>query len=117
MHERSIMKDILMQVDQLRENTNDIVTEIRVEVGPLAGVEPMLLVTAFEQLAGEVMSQAKFIVEEVPLTARCENCDFGFEVANYDFRCRVCGGNVIVTSGDELLITSVTLNDVAPVES
>ena len=52
MHEHSLVRSLLDQVEQLRrENGAVSVDVVTVEIGPLSGVEPDLIHSAFEQLA------------------------------------------------------------------
>ncbi len=111
MHEQSLMRTLLQQVEMIRlENKAERVTEVRVEVGPLSGVEPMLLTSAFAQLASEqTVIGARFVIDEVPLLASCESCDNEFEISDFVFRCPECHGNVKTISGDEFQLVSVSL--------
>jgi hydrogenase nickel incorporation protein HypA/HybF len=105
MHERSLVQSLLKQVDAIRrQHDAKHVSEVRVEVGPLSGVEPLLLAAAFEQLAG-----AKLTIDEVALLAECQSCGREFELNDFDFHCPSCRGNVRVTRGDEFLLVSVSL--------
>ena len=57
MHEESLIRSLLRQVDQLKQIHQGLeVEEIEVEVGPLSGVEPLLLKDAFERLKSESSS-------------------------------------------------------------
>lgn len=111
MHERSLVKTLLKQVEEiLRQHDAEQVTEVRVEVGPLSGVEPLLLSTAFEQLAPKsTAAGASLVIDEVALLGDCKSCGCEFEVNDFVFRCPTCGGNVRVIRGDELQLVSVTL--------
>ena len=110
MHEQSLVKTLLRHVDEIRrEHDADHATEVRVEVGPLSGVEPLLLATAFEQLTPH--SATTLVIDEVALLARCNSCVQEFEVQNIVFRCPSCGGNVKVIQGDELHLVSVSLTN------
>ena len=81
--------------------------EIRVEIGPLSGVEPLLVKAAFSQLAGD----GTLIIEEVPLTARCDSCRAEFEVEHFHFVCPDCGSReTSVVRGDAFRLMSVTVD-------
>ena len=68
MHEFSLVRSLLEQVDRLViEQGGRAAVEVRVEIGPLSGVEPLLVKAAFTQLNGD----ATLIIDEVPLTTRC----------------------------------------------
>lgn len=111
MHEQSLVRTLLKQVEVIRrQHGAEQVTEVRVEIGPLSGVEPLLLASAFEQLAsGSTAENASLVIDEVPLRARCAACDREFEVKNFVFRCRKCAGNVQVIGGDTLHLVSVSV--------
>ena len=112
------MKALLRQVEELRlDHGAGNVTEVRVEVGPLSGVEPLLLATAFEQLvSASTLSEAKLVIDEVPLQATCESCDCQFEVQRFVFRCPTCGQNVRVIRGDQFQLVSVSLQGGEPTQ-
>ncbi len=118
MHERSLVIALLTQVEEIRRQHGDAqVSEVRVEVGPLAGVEPILLASAFDLLAPESMAAgAQLVIDEVPLLAECDACGREFEVHNFVFRCPTCAGNVRTTRGDALQLVSVSLHTSDPTE-
>ena len=111
MHERSLVAQLLKQVDGIRRAQNaDCVCEVRVEIGPLSGVEPLQLAAAFDDLAiGDPFRDAELVMDQVPLSAECRSCDSEFEIDNFVFRCPTCDGNVRVTSGDSLQLVTVSL--------
>jgi hydrogenase nickel incorporation protein HypA/HybF len=119
MHEQSLMRTLLKQVEEIRFEYNaERVQEVRVEVGPLSGVEPMLLASAFAQLASEeTVAGARFVIDEVPLLAHCESCDNRFEILDFAFRCPACRGHVTTISGDEVQLVSVSLFDTREVSA
>lgn len=118
MHERSLIHALLRQVDSIRCQHDAVsVTEVRVEVGPLSGVEPLLLATAFEQLAPRNNAAgAKLFIDEVRLLAKCNSCNREFEVEDFVFLCPMCGGGVRVVRGDELQLVSVSLQSREPTQ-
>lgn len=116
MHERSLVRALLKQVESIRQRHGaEQVTEVRVEVGPLAGVEPLLLGVAFEEMAvaGSVCG-ARIMIDEVALHAECEACSHNFEMTDFVFRCPHCGSNVRVTRGDEFRLVSVSVTSNEP---
>jgi len=117
MHEQSFVQALIRQVDQVvAENGGGRVAEIRVQVGLLSGVEPLLLRSAFEQCAPSTCAfHARLVIDEVPLTAVCEGCDHIFELVDYRFRCPRCEAkSVRVTQGDEFQLVSVTIGRAEP---
>ena len=117
MHEQSFAQALIRQVEQVvAENGGGRVAEIRVQVGPLSGVEPLLLRSAFEFCVPTTCAvHAKLVIDEVPLTAVCAECDHTFELADYRFRCPRCEAeSVRVTQGDDFQLMSVTIGTTEP---
>ena len=114
MHEQSLVRALLEQAsDVCRQHGATAVTEIRVEVGPLSGVEPLLLTSAFEQLAPV---SAALVIDQVALSARCLVCHHEFEISDFVFRCPTCDGNVKIIRGDNIQLVSVSLRADEPAE-
>ena len=108
MHEISLVRSLLEQVDRIvTEQGGRAAVEIRVEIGPLSGVEPLLVKAAFLQLAGD----GTLIIDEVPLTTRCDSCHTEFEVESFRFVCPDCGSReTSVVRGDAFRLMSVTVD-------
>lgn len=112
MHERSLVEALLGQVAELaRVEAARRVLEVRVRVGPLSGVEPLLFRSAFDDLAtGAMFEGTRLAVVEVPLRAHCRTCNTRFDVADFRFRCTACGSRDVDTvDGDAVMIESVKL--------
>lgn len=112
MHEASLMTSLLRQVDDLIVgNGGGRVVEIRIEVGPLSGVEPLLLTEAFQRLRPSTSSaSAELIVEFVELKYRCRTCGREQATAELRFICAGCGGDdVDVVAGDDVVLQSIAL--------
>jgi hydrogenase nickel incorporation protein HypA/HybF len=112
MHERSLVKSLLRQVETLlRQHDGQRVREVKVTVGDFAGVEPALLESAFaqESLAGPARG-ARLVIRRTSLEGECRDCSQTFFIRNYLFRCPQCRGeNLHITGGEELLLESVTV--------
>jgi hydrogenase nickel incorporation protein HypA/HybF len=114
----SLARSLWRQVAELRAaQAGAAVREVRVEVGPLAGVEPLLLAAAFERLAGEWgLEQAVLRVDEVPLEAQCSRCQTICAVEGFRFMCPHCGAaRLRVVRGDALVLESIVF--AAPAEA
>lgn len=119
MHESSLMSSLLRQVDDLVVgNGGGRVVQIRIEVGPLSGVEPLLLTEAFQRLRPNTGSaDAELIVEFVELTYRCRSCGREQAAAELRFICACCGSDdVDVVAGDGVVLQSIALEQ-TPEES
>lgn len=114
MHERSLAAALLRQVETHATAQGALrVEEVCVQLGPLAGVEPLLLVMAFEQMAeGSIAAGAVLRLHEVPLVARCQDCGREFEVERFRFRCPVCSsGQTRLLQGDAVILESIKVVD------
>lgn len=114
MHEFSVVRALIAQVVQAAEpSLASSICAVRVSCGPLAGVEPMLVRTAFEQLkiaAG--LGNCQMQIDEQPLLARCQRCDAEFEVVDFRFHCSHCQSTSIqVIQGDQFRLLSLDVLD------
>ena len=112
MHELSVCQALLTQVaDLARDQRANAVHKIVIRVGPLAGVEPGLLVQAFPLVcAGTLAEAAELVIEELPLRVRCETCGAESVALPNRLVCGACGDwHTRLVSGDEMLLASVEL--------
>lgn len=112
MHEASLVRDLLQQVSQLmREHQGESVEAIRIEIGPLSGVERPLLEIAFAQQAPETACRgAQLQIETIALSAACRDCGEAFCVERFRFVCPACQSSRIqVTGGDEIRLLDVSI--------
>jgi hydrogenase nickel incorporation protein HypA/HybF len=119
MHEMSLIRALIRQVEQIAvENAADAVERVRVELGPLSGVEPVLVDLAWQQLAPEtICNVAELILHEVPLDFRCRVCGEAFQVPDIRLECPECGSDSVqVTGGDEFRLLDVTIYERIPSE-
>jgi hydrogenase nickel incorporation protein HypA/HybF len=114
MHEYALAECVLDETILAANGAGpDAIREVCVEVGPLAGVEPVLLRDAFETLAADRLGRScRLVVKEVPLRAVCESCREEFAPTLFDFACSACGStSTRVIQGDGLILKSVILED------
>lgn len=116
MHEFSFAQKLRQQAAQIcREQGAVQCLEVRVQIGPLSGIEPTLLANAFEYLASERETAApRLVIEQTPLVVRCRECGTESELPDFDFCCGACSGRAVqVIQGDQLQLVSVTVEDEA----
>lgn len=114
MHELSLMRALLQQVDELRTSHRDHeLRRIDVSIGEFSGVDPELLQSAFDRSTdGTQLEGVKFSVSHVPLIARCRNCLVEFQVYSFRFVCPACDDRAVdVIRGEELMLESVTFKE------
>ncbi len=116
MHELAVAQALVEQVDALiDQHRASCAVLIRVRVGPLAGVVPDLLATAFPlAAAGSRMEHAELEFTHSPILVRCQTCNAETEAMMNRLLCGACGDwHTQIISGDELLLESVELETAA----
>lgn len=112
MHELAVCQGLMGQLLDIaqREQAEEI-TRIKLQIGPLSGVEPQLLADAFPiAAAGTVAESAKLEIESQPVRVRCLNCGGESDATPNKLTCRHCGDfRTQLISGDEMLLLSVEL--------
>lgn len=112
MHELAVAQALVEQVEAvIHQNHAQRATLIRVRIGPLAGVVPDLLATAFPlAAAGSRLEHAELEFAHAPIRVRCQTCGLDTEAAMNHLLCGACGDwHTRIISGDELLLESVEL--------
>jgi hydrogenase nickel incorporation protein HypA/HybF len=111
-HELAVAQALVEQVDAvIGQHGAAQASLIRVRIGPLAGVVPELLATAFPlAAAGSRMEHAALEFTHAPIRVRCQTCGAETEATMNRLLCGACSDwHTQVLSGDELLLESVEL--------
>ena len=117
MHEFSLVRSLLRQVRQIvSEQPVQELQQVSVSIGPLSGVEPELVQSAFEQLAESFgFPHAKLSIVRTTLEACCAECGECFSVQSFKFQCPSCRSrSVQVTSGEDFRLIDVTVIEDRP---
>jgi hydrogenase nickel incorporation protein HypA/HybF len=112
MHESSLVRCLLEQVRQACEPAPLAeIEEVVVSIGPLAGVEPLLVASAFDFVTRDTcLKQARLRIECVPLGLVCESCGSEWERDEIDFACPTCSSNrTRVLSGEGMILRHIVL--------
>jgi hydrogenase nickel incorporation protein HypA/HybF len=112
MHELSVCHGLIAEVQRVaREQHAQRVVSITVRIGPLSGVEPQLLQSAYPLAsAGTIAANATLIVECSTIRVCCLECGAQSQAQATRLLCARCGHwRVQLLSGDELLLASVEL--------
>ena len=114
MHELAICQALLRQVLEVAENRcSQRVGRIKLRIGPLSGVEPGLLKSAFPLVAAGTPCEGTIIeIEDIPIRVRCQICGSTSQARSNRLLCTDCGTwRVTLISGDEMLLAAVELLD------
>ncbi|MGD9107995.1 MAG: hydrogenase maturation nickel metallochaperone HypA [Gammaproteobacteria bacterium] len=110
MHEFSIMQGIFKLLEDIAAKNNLIkINKVILRIGKLRQVFPDFLRFAFENISQNTFADgAELIIEEIPITMRCESCNQKFTVEHHTYICPVCGATKLeLLTGKEILIASV----------
>ncbi len=112
MHELSLCFALLEQVETLAAQHRAIrVERIVVQLGPLSGIEPSLLTTAWPIAAANSLA-ATAVLDIMISSVRvyCHDCGAESDVTANNLCCGVCHSyHTQVRSGDELLLAQLEL--------
>jgi hydrogenase nickel incorporation protein HypA/HybF len=119
MHELSICQALLDQVEEIAgQHGATRVDRILLRVGPLSGLEPALLQSAYGiAAAGTIAESAELVIEPAPVRVECLDCGSDSDAAPNRLLCAACGGfRTRLLSGDELLLAKLemTIPEEAP---
>ncbi len=110
MHEYSLVLSLLERVEGVvREHNATRVKGLRLQVGKLSGVEPELLVSAYEiAREGTLCAEAELEIQCVEPRWTCPRC--GVELGMQQMlRCEACQEGGSLVAGGEILLTSLDL--------
>jgi hydrogenase nickel incorporation protein HypA/HybF len=87
------------------------VERVNLKIGQLAAVVPDSLRFCFDIASKETpLAGAELAIEEVPVVARCKECDARWSIAEPAFTCKAChSGALEILSGRELDIVSIEI--------
>jgi hydrogenase nickel incorporation protein HypA/HybF len=112
MHEFAICENLLKQVSSIAaEHEGSAVDSIHLQIGPLSGIVPELLRSAFPiAAANTVAAGAQLVIHPAPVRVHCRHCHADSEASPSHLLCAACGDwHTQLLSGDEMLLERVEL--------
>ena len=114
MHESSLVRALLTQVREACQPYSPIdIDEVVIAIGPLAGVEPLLVASAFELLTREIdLANVRLVIQQVPLRLACQSCAGEHESAEITFVCPRCASpRTQVIAGDGMILRHIIVRE------
>lgn len=105
MHELSVAREIIGIVqDEMTRCHLTRVTEVKIRLGVLAGLNADALAFGFEaSVVDTPLADTRLIIENIPIDGVCRTCGKEFEVEEFVFICPRCGGtDMDIRRGEEL---------------
>ena len=111
MHELAICQALITQVEDIAVQRTAWVRQVRIGVGPLSGIEPQLLESAYPlACAGTWAEGSQLNIEHIDVRVRCRGCGAETMAAPNRLVCGACGDwHTDLLAGDELLLLRVEL--------
>ncbi|HZZ41932.1 MAG TPA: hydrogenase maturation nickel metallochaperone HypA [Tepidisphaeraceae bacterium] len=113
MHELSIAMSILEAVEEeAGRHLPAKVTAVHLKIGPLSGVVPSALISAFELITENTEFRiCRMVIEETPILIHCPTCRTERSVESIQqMSCTVCGtATADVASGRELDVCAMEI--------
>jgi hydrogenase nickel incorporation protein HypA/HybF len=112
MHELAVCQSVISQVERIAaEHGARGVSLVKLQIGPLSGVEPALLAQAFPiAQAGTIAEGATLEMETLPIRIRCRACGAESSASANKLICGECSDwHTDIISGDEMLLASLEL--------
>ena len=113
MHEFSIALSIIEIAEgEAKKAKSQVVTELVLDVGTMAGIEFHALDFAMESaIKNTMLENAKIVVNKIQAQAKCINCSEEFDIQSSFDPCPKCSGfyhNIL--SGKELKVKSLVVD-------
>ncbi len=111
MHEYSVVQSLMQRVEaEALAHKARAVDRITVGLGELSGVDPELLLSAFELFRQMVplCRNAQLQIREIPAAWRCRVCDTEISKGEV-LRCKICQKPAQLACGDEILLDRIEL--------
>ena len=113
MHEMGIALQIIeIATDSIPADAGDVrVEKINLKIGKLAAVVPDSLRFCFDVAIKDTpLDGAELVIQELPVMARCKDCDIQWTINSPAFTCENCNsGSLEILSGRELDIESIEI--------
>ncbi len=110
MHELKIIQDVFPIIENVaKENHLKSINKVFLQVGGLRQVVPEFLQFAFATVAKDTIAAgAELIIELIPITARCKNCQKQFTVGENIYVCPHCDSSDLeILTGKEIVLAGV----------
>ena len=115
MHEMGIAMQIIeIATASIPEDIKNVqVARINLKIGKLSAVVPESLRFCFDIASRDtLLSGAELHIKEIPIRARCRNCNHEWTIDEPVFICKKCeNGSIEILSGRELDIDSIEIAD------
>ncbi len=111
MHELTICQVLVSQVEDIAVERTAWVRQVHVGIGPLSGIEPQLLESAYPLACAGTRAEGSLLeIKHTDVRVRCRGCGAETIAAPNRLVCGSCGDwHTDLLAGDELLLLRVEL--------
>ncbi len=115
MHEMGIAMEIIeIATSAIPEDMKGTpIEKVVIKIGKLSAIVPESLRFCFEiAVKDTALNEAVLVIEEIPVVAKCNDCDHNWVIDNPSFSCVKCESSSIeVLSGKELEVSSIEIKE------
>jgi len=110
MHEYSIVQSLVDRVDaEVKSRGATTVHRLSIRIGELSGVDPELLMTAYETFRHRtVCERAELDLTIVAARWTCERCGRRIEPGSL-LKCEICDRPAVLAEGDEIILDRIEM--------
>ena len=110
MHEYSVIQALMGRVEAEASARQAVaVHRVRIRIGEVSGIEPDLLVTAFDMVRGEgICRAARLEIERVAARWGCPQCGGTIRLGDV-LQCPDCSRPAALLAGDEIMLDQIEL--------
>ena len=113
MHEMGIALQIVeIAIASIPADLGEVrIARVNLKVGKLAAIVPDSLRFCFDVAVKDTpLDGAKLVIQELPVMARCKDCDTRWTISSPAFTCQNCNsGSLEILSGRELDVESIEI--------
>ena len=112
MHEMSLCRNLLDKALVLaREYNARSITSINVTMGPLCSIDALHLQETFSHAsAGTMADKARLVIDKIPMTIRCLDCQSESQVTHDLMTCHHCGSqHTQLMNGTEVMLHDIEI--------
>ena len=105
--------NILAIVEENAKNLHaETVREIEIDIGELSGIDYDALEFAMQySKKGELLENAKLVINKIPAKARCKSCNHQFDIRDFYTPCPKCNQfNHEILQGKELKVKAIKID-------
>ena len=113
MHELAVTQGLLkICLEEGKKHNVKSIKEIKIQVGELTDLVPSCISYYFNIVAKDTIAEnTKINIEKIPVSIRCNKCNYKGEIGRNNYVCPKCKGNIYeITKGREFYLDTMEVD-------